>query len=111
MAAKEAKGDVFYFVHADVRILASFFEDIESSISYGFQAGCYAYGFDSTKIMLRINSWFTRFKGLFSGGGDQTLFIRKDVFWDLGGFDYKYCLMEDFEMDRRIKKKYNFEVI
>lgn len=111
MGAKIAKGDVFYFVHADVRILHTFFEDIRSCVSKGFQAGCYAYDFDSTKKILRINSWFTQFNGLLSGGGDQTLFIRKDVFWDLGGFDEKYCLMEDFEIVRRIKKKYNFRVI
>lgn len=111
MGAKIAKGDVFYFVHADVRILHTFFEDIRSCVSKGFQAGCYAYDFDSTKKMLRINSWFTQFNGLLSGGGDQTLFIRKDVFWELGGFDEKFCLMEDFELVRRIKKKYGFKVI
>jgi GT2 family glycosyltransferase len=61
--------------------------------------------------LLKVNAWFTQFNGLLSGGGDQTLFIRKDVFWELGGFDETYCLMEDFELVRRIKKKYNFKVI
>lgn len=111
MGAKIAKGDVFYFVHADVRVLHTFFEDIRSCVSKGFQAGCYAYDFDSTKKILQINSWFTQFNGLLSGGGDQTLFIQKNIFWELGGFDEKYCLMEDFEIVRRIKKKYNFKVI
>lgn len=111
MGAKESSGDVLYYVHADVRILPSFYEDIKSSLNEGFQAGCFAYNFDSPDRMLRINSWFTQFNGLLSGGGDQTLFIRKDVFWELGGFDEKFCLMEDFELVRRIKKKYGFTVI
>ena len=111
MGAKESNGDTLYFVHADVRILQSFYEDIKSSLNEGFQAGCFAYNFDSPDRMLRINSWFTQFNGLLSGGGDQTLFIRKDVFWELGGFDEKFCLMEDFELVRRIKKKYGFTVI
>jgi len=110
IGAGESNGDILYFVHADVRILPSFYEDIKSSLNEGFQAGCFAYNFDSNKKMLRINSWFTQFNGLLSGGGDQTLFIRKDVFWELGGFDEKFCLMEDFELVRRIKKKYGFKV-
>jgi rSAM/selenodomain-associated transferase 2 len=111
LGAKESFGDILYFVHADVRILPTFYEDIKSSIEDGVTAGCFAYNFDSPDKMLRINSWFTQFNGLLSGGGDQTLFIRKDVFWELGGFDEKYCLMEDFELVRRIKKKYDFTVI
>lgn len=111
MGAKESNGDILYFLHADVRILPSFYEDIMSSLNEGFQAGCFAYNFDSPDRMLRINSWFTQFNGLLSGGGDQSLFIRKDVFWELGGFDEKFCLMEDFELVRRIKKKYGFTVI
>lgn len=111
MGAKESNGDILYFVHADVRIMHSFYEDIMSSLNEGFQAGCFAYNFDSTMKLLKVNAWFTQFNGLLSGGGDQTLFIRKDVFWELGGFDETYCLMEDFELVRRIKKKYNFKVI
>jgi rSAM/selenodomain-associated transferase 2 len=111
MGAKESNGDILYFVHADVRILNSFYEDIMSSLNEGFQVGCFAYDFDSPMKLLKVNAWFTQFNGLLSGGGDQTLFIRKDVFWELGGFDETYCLMEDFELVRRIKKKYNFKVI
>ncbi|MCL6258170.1 TIGR04283 family arsenosugar biosynthesis glycosyltransferase [Aquiflexum sp. TKW24L] len=111
LGAKIAKGDILYFVHADVRILKTFFDDIKSCLDDGFQAGCFAYNFDSTNKMLQINSWFTEFNGVLSGGGDQTLFIKRNTFWELGGFDDKYCLMEDFDLVRRIKKKYSFKVI
>jgi rSAM/selenodomain-associated transferase 2 len=111
LGAKAAKGDILYFVHADVRILPTFMDDIRLSLDEGFQAGCYAYEFDSPMKMLKVNSWFTQFNGLLSGGGDQTLFILKDVFWELGGFDEKFCLMEDFELVKRFKKKFSFKVI
>jgi rSAM/selenodomain-associated transferase 2 len=111
MGAKIANGNVLYFVHADVRIALTFYEDIKTSISEGVHAGCYAYDFDSPKKMLRINSWFTGLNGLLSGGGDQTLFIQKSVFENLGGFDEKFDLMEDFELVRRIKTNYSFRVI
>jgi len=111
IGAKAAIGDVLYFVHSDVRILPSFVDDIRSSLDEGYQAGCFAYDFDSPMKMLKINSWFTQFNGLLSGGGDQTLFIRKDVFWELRGFDEKYCLMEDFQLVKRFKKNHSFKVI
>jgi len=110
-AAKISTGEVLYFVHADTRPLPSFSEDIKSSISNGYLAGCYRYQFDSEKYLLKINSWFTRFNGLFSGGGDQTLFVKKTFFEDLNGFDEEYTIMEDFDLVRRIREKTNFLII
>jgi rSAM/selenodomain-associated transferase 2 len=109
--ASHAKGDIFYFVHADTRIPVSFLEDIQEVLKKGGHAGCYAYTFDSDSKLLRINSWFTKFDGLLSGGGDQTLFIKKSAFQELGGFDEYYCIMEDFDIVRRIRKKFKFKVI
>ncbi len=110
-AAKISTGEVLYFVHADTRPLPSFSEDINSSISNGHLAGCYRYQFDSENYLLKINSWFTRFNGLFSGGGDQTLFVKKTFFEDLNGFDEEYTIMEDFDLVRRIREKTKFLII
>lgn len=109
--AKIARGKILYFVHADTRPISSFVEDIENSISEGYLSGCYRYRFDSDDFLLKINSWFTRFDGLFSGGGDQTLFIKKAFFDELNGFDEKYSIMEDFDLVRRIREKTTFRII
>lgn len=109
--AKEAGGNTLYFVHADTRPLPSFAMDIQKARLRGFRAGCYRYQFDSSHFLLKINSWATRFNGLFSGGGDQTLFISKEFFKELGGFNPQFCLMEDFDLVRRIKKKASFYII
>ncbi len=109
--ASFAKGDILYFVHADTRIPIDFYNDIISSLDEEFDAGCYAYKFDSPSILLKINSWFTKFDGLLSGGGDQTLFITKSVYEVLGGFNEYFCIMEDFDLIRRIRKKHKFKVI
>ena len=111
LGAKEATGDILYFVHADTRVLDSFYEDIIEAVESGVPAGCFAYSFDSDSILLKVNSWFTKFNGVLSGGGDQTLFIKKEVFEALKGFDEYYCIMEDFELTQRLKKNYSFHVI
>lgn len=109
--AKISKGDVLYFVHADTRPLESFVADIEASILKGYLAGCYRYRFDSDNFLLKVNAWFTRFNGIFSGGGDQTLYIGKSFFNDLNGFDEEYTIMEDFDLVRRIREKTEFRII
>jgi GT2 family glycosyltransferase len=59
-----------------------------------------------------MNAFFNRFNFVgMSGGGDQSLFITKKTFQKLDGFDEKYCIMEDFEIVKRIKKSYKFKLI
>ncbi|WP_245579279.1 TIGR04283 family arsenosugar biosynthesis glycosyltransferase [Algoriphagus mannitolivorans] len=111
LGAKYAKGNTLYFVHADTRPLSSFAEDIQKARLSGYRAGCYRYRFDSSDFLLKINGWMTRFNGMFSGGGDQTLFISSTFFHELGGFDPDFCLMEDFDLVRKIKKRTTFHII
>ncbi len=44
-------------------------------------------------------------------GGDQTLFISKYDFNEIGGFNSEYCIMEDYEFIIKAKKNYLFKVI
>ncbi len=111
LGASKAIGNVLYFVHADTRVFPGYDVEILNSLKQHVHAGCFRYRFDSKKIMLRINSWFTRFNGALAGGGDQSLFIKKRVFRELDGFDEKFCIMEDFDLTRRIKAKYKFVVV
>lgn len=111
LGASKATGDVLYFIHADVQLLASFIEDILSSINNGFNAGCYRYGFDSSNLLLRLNAFFNRFGGLMCRGGDQTLFITRDLFNHLRGFDEYYTIMEDYDLVKRIQRVGRFRII
>jgi glycosyltransferase involved in cell wall biosynthesis len=103
-AAKEAKGDVLAFLHADVFPPDSFVSDIEHTIKEGYEAGFFSYCFDNDSFWLKINARFTARKGVFTGGGDQCLFIKKTTFNELGGYNGSQVLMEDFEFFDRMKK-------
>ena len=110
-AAAQAAGDVLYFVHADVRIHPEYVTDIQQVVQNGYPAGCYRFRFDSAHLLLRLNSYGTRFRGLMSRGGDQTLFVTRELFEQLGGFDEHYVVMEDFDFIRRLRRVAAFEII
>lgn len=111
LGAKHAKGSIFYFVHADSRPVKGFAQDIQENFLNRKLVGCYRYSFNSPHFLLKINSWFTRFNGIFAGGGDQTLYITRSLFEKLGGFNEKFTIMEDFDLIRRIRKVASFHVI
>ena len=110
-AARQAKGDILYFVHADTIPPASYLNDIEQVVAAGFAAGCYRSHFRSPNPLLRINSYFTRFNRFTCRGGDQTLFVTQTLFHRLGGYNAYYVVMEDFDLIRRIQRQANFRII
>ena len=111
-AAKMTKGNVLVFLHADVRPPKDFFNDITETIGQGYDAGFFSYCFDKKDFFLKINASFTAKDGFFTGGGDQCLFIKKEVFEGLGRFDENQVLMEDFELFQRMKKnKVRYKIV
>jgi len=111
VAAKAAKGDVLYFIHADTKPLDTFPQDIKTAREQGYKIGCYRFKFDSDIQRLKVNSFFTRWNVLMMRGGDQTLFITKEFFNSLNGFDESYVIMEDFDLIKRSRKVEKFKII
>lgn len=111
MGAHAAKGSVMYFVHADVLPPETWAPDIRDAIEAGIQAGCFSFRFDSPKRLLRINARLTRRDSIGAGGGDQTLFVTRRVFEDMGGFDERLAIMEDFDFVWRLKRVMPFHII
>lgn len=109
--ARHATGDVLYFVHADVGIHPDYAATIAAAVAQGHAAGCYRFRFDSPHPLLRLNSYGTRFRGLMSRGGDQTLFVTRALFERLGGFHERFVIMEDFDIIVRIRRLTSFYIV
>lgn len=109
--ARLADYDTLYFLHADTRPPAGFREDIQRNVHAGYPIGCYRFRFDSRHPLLYINSFFTRFAGLACRGGDQSLYLTREVFTDLGGYR-NLQIMEDYDIIQRAwTDNYPFRVI
>ena len=109
--ARKAAGDILYFVHSDTLPPTSFVSDIRQALEAGYSVGCFRYQFDSPRKLLKINAFFTRFDFKWCRGGDQSLFIKRELFEQMGGFKEDYIIMEDFEFIDRIRKEYRFKII
>ena len=103
-AVEKSKGDILVFLHADVTPPEAFLEDIFTTLNSGYDAGFFSYKFDKDSFLLKVNARFTAKDGIFTGGGDQCLFIKRTVFLELGSFNEQQVLMEDFEFFDRMKK-------
>lgn len=111
VGAYHTDGDMLYFVHADTRPPTSFVSDINEAVRSGFPMGNYRFRFDSPSPLLRINSYFTRFDRMMFRGGDQTLFVTRELFEEFGGFDESFIIMEEYDFLKRVRKKYPFRIM
>lgn len=111
LGAKAAQFATLYFVHADTLPPASYYSDIQEALSKGFDMGCYRFRFDSNRLLLRLNSWFTRFSALMFRGGDQSFFISKENFFRFGGYDEQFVVMEEYDFLRKTKAFLRFCII
>lgn len=110
-AAKHAKGDVLYFVHADTRPPSSYFNLIENCLNNGENCGSFRTKFDNSSFLLGINAFFTRFNFLFFRGGDQSIFICRKLWEKIGPYDESMMVMEDYELLRKLWNHGKFKLL
>ena len=106
-----AKGNILYFVHADSLPPKTFFDDIKIAVNNNFDCGSFMTKFDSNSFLLKINAFFTRFNYLFFRGGDQSIFITRDLWQKVGGYNESMLIMEDYDFLKRIWQNGKFKLI
>lgn len=105
--AKNAKGNILWFVHSDSYVHEEALKKIEEAIESGYIGGgfsLYFYDLDTRfmKFVAVTSNWRAKYFGLFFG--DQGIFVKKSVFDELGGYP-EIELMEDWELSRKLTKK------
>ena len=111
LGALQSKGTVLYFLHADSVPPKNFDQYILNAIQNDSKAGCFKMKFDSSHWWLQLAGWFTQFNWKSCRGGDQSLFIEKIAFEDLGGFNEDFVVYEDNDLIYKLYEHYNFEVL
>lgn len=109
--AHHAKGDILYFLHADSYPPKDFDKLIIEQVDENNLAGCFKMKFDSNHLWLKMASWFTKFRWKSCRGGDQSQFITKSFFNDIGQYNEAFSIYEDNDLISRLYKRNQFVVI
>jgi len=109
--AKNATGEILYFIHVDTFPPKGFDESIVEAVLNKNEAGCFQMKFDSDSRFLSFFAWFTRINVKLCRGGDQSLFITKRLFKKSKGFNENYIVYEDNEFIGRLYEMGPFKIL
>jgi rSAM/selenodomain-associated transferase 2 len=104
--ANKAEGDVLLFLHADCSLPNDGFNTIRNKLrDSSIAAGAFELGINSALFRYRIIECVANIRARLTRliYGDQGMFLRKEVFDQIGGFT-DIPLMEDIEISKRLKK-------
>lgn len=109
--SQNAKGTILYFLHVDTLPPKGFDQSIVDAYRQGNEAGCFQMKFDSQSKFLAFFAWFTRLNFKVCRGGDQSLFITKQLFQKIEGFNEDYLIYEDNELTDRLYDLIDFKIL
>ena len=112
-AAKKAKGEILFFVHADMKLPNNILASIKYSINNGYDGGGFDNLFDehNDKIKritsLKKISLFDKHEqpNSVTFYGDNGIFVKKEVFKKLAGFK-EIPIMEGYEFSKRMNSQF-----
>jgi len=105
-AARQARGDILVFLHADCRLPQEAFGEMERLLGDDRLAGgAFALAIDAPgwqfSLIARMANFRTRLTRL--PYGDQAVFLRREAFHALGGFS-DLPLLEDVDLVLRLRR-------
>jgi rSAM/selenodomain-associated transferase 2 len=105
--AQRSTGDVLLFLHADTRLPPSAFNDIRAALEdRRVVGGRFDLQLDDVRPMLKLIGFMISLRSRLSkvGTGDQAIFVRREIFQELGGYP-DIPLMEDIAFSRALKRR------
>ena len=104
-AAKEASGDILFFLHCDSILPKGFLEEIREAIRKT-PVACFGIRFKPSSPLMTVCSFISNHrvydrKVMF---GDQGIFLGRELFFQMGGFP-DLPLMEDYQFSLNLKSR------
>jgi len=111
LGARSATGNILYFLHADSFPPKNFDQLIINEMQKNNVAGCFKMKFNSKHWWLQLAGWLTQFSWRASRGGDQSQFISKTLFNEIGGYNEEFIIYEDNDLINKLYARKQFVVI
>ncbi|MBE9012342.1 TIGR04283 family arsenosugar biosynthesis glycosyltransferase [Pseudanabaenaceae cyanobacterium LEGE 13415] len=109
--AEIATGEILLFLHADTQLPEGFDRMIRETLLASI-AGAFQLKIDSDLLGVRWVERGVNYRSHFfqMPYGDQALFLRAELFHEMGGFP-ELPIMEDFEFVRRLRQKGRIAIV
>ena len=107
LGARQATGEALLFVHADTQLPSSALDDIDLALADArIVGGRFDVRLEGKHWMLKLIGAMISLRSRISrvATGDQGIFVRRDVFAELGGYP-ELPLMEDIALSRALKRR------
>ena len=103
--AKAAMGKVLLFLHGDTLLPLNFFDEVGALNKSSRVWGRFDVRFNNPMLGFSVIAWFMNVRSKLTGiaTGDQAIFVRREVFQEIGGFADQF-LMEDVELSSNLKR-------
>jgi rSAM/selenodomain-associated transferase 2 len=111
-AARQARGEILFFVHADSWPPENAFAAIRDCLEAGAAAGGFSLAYENATPALEWIAWWANLRSRLLGlpFGDQGLFCRREAYERSGGYrDLAIC--DDVDIVRRLKRAGPFAVL
>lgn len=104
LGAEKSSGDILFFLHCDSEIPEDAIEQIKA-VMKRYRAGCFGIAFHSKNIWMKCCQAISnhRIKDRKVMFGDQGIFIRRKLFFEMGGFP-DLPIMEDYQFSLTLKE-------
>ena len=104
LGAEKSSGNVLFFLHCDSELPEDAVEQIES-VMRKYRVGCFGIAFHSKNIWMKCCQIISnhRIKDRKVMFGDQGIFIRRKLFFEIGGFP-DLPIMEDYQFSLTLKE-------
>lgn len=102
--ASAARGNLLLFLHADTQLPERALAELRNFYTHSERSwGRFDVRLNGERPLFRVIAWFMNQRSRLTGicTGDQAMFVRRDAFEALGGFQ-PVPLMEDVEFSRRL---------
>ncbi len=101
-----AKGEIFWFVHADTIVSSDAVEQIKTALlSARAAGGNFTIRFDGTRRAAKFLTWlYPNLRKLGLIYGDSAIFTRRAVYEKIGGFE-PFPIFEDLDFVEKLKKE------
>lgn len=106
VGAERCTASIMLFLHGDCRLERGALESVAAAIAGGRDWGAMTQTIEAAGMRYRLleagNAWRVRWQG--KPFGDQAVFVKSDLYRQLGGFE-PVPLMEDVRLARRLRRE------